>query len=109
MVYKEKGDIMKIKIKKIEVIDYNNYNKVKNVKSVCITNQTKKFFREKAERGFYGEKNDYFEDFKVIIPGIAKIGTIIDINKFLDIPEKIAVPVYFNGIANTAWLDVEVV
>ena len=100
---------MKIKIKKIEVIDYNNYKKVKNVKTVCITNQTKKFFRDKAERGFYGEKNDYFEDFKVIIPDIAKIGTIIDINKTITVPEKIAIPVYFNGIANTAWLDVEIV
>ena len=100
---------MQIKITNIEVLDYNNYNRVKCVKSIRINNETKKFFRDKAERGFYGEKNDYFEDFKIIIPDIAKIGTIIDINKTITVPEKIAIPVYFNGIANTAWLDVEIV
>ena len=101
--------IMQIKITNIEVLDYNNYNRVKCVKSIHINNETKKFFRDKAERGFNGEKNEYFEDFKIIIPEVAKIGTIIDFNKFLDIPEKIAIPVYFKGISNTAWINVEIV
>ena len=48
--------IMQIKITNIEVLDYNNYNRVKCVKSIRINNETKKFFRDKAERGFNGEK-----------------------------------------------------
>lgn len=98
---------MRIKITNIEVLDYNTF---KCVKSIRTNNETKKFFRNKAERGFNGEKNEYFEDFKIVIPEVAKIGTIIEFNKFLDIPEKkIAIPVHFKGISNTAWINVEIV
>ena len=69
----------------------------------------KSFLEIKLREDLTAKKNEYFEDFKIIIPEVAKIGTIIDFNKFLDIPEKIAIPVYFKGIANTAWINVEIV